>query len=74
MIVGFTTTCAISVYHHLSSNPIPDEVYLIEHYVIKFVSNLRQFPISSINKTDGHDITEIFLKVALSTINPRFSF
>ena len=27
-------------------------------------------PISTTNKTDHHDITEIFLKVALNTINP----
>jgi hypothetical protein len=27
-------------------------------------------PVSSINKTDCHDITEISLKVALNTINP----
>ena len=27
-------------------------------------------PVSSTNKTDRHDITEILLKVALSTINP----
>jgi len=26
-------------------------------------------PVSSINKTDCHDITEILLKVALNTIN-----
>ena len=26
----------------VSSNPIDDEVYLIQHYVIKFVSDLRQ--------------------------------
>ena len=26
-------------------------------------------PVSSINKTDRHDITEILLKVALNTIN-----
>jgi hypothetical protein len=26
-------------------------------------------PVSSINKTDHHDITEILLKVALNTIN-----
>jgi hypothetical protein len=33
-------------------------------------------PVSSINKTDRHDITEILLKVALNTINhnqPPFS-
>jgi hypothetical protein len=28
-------------------------------------------PISSINKTDCHDITEILLKVALNTINHK---
>ena len=45
MLVGFTTTCAISAYHHylvVSSNPVHGEVYLIQHYVIKFVSDLRQ--------------------------------
>ena len=51
------------------------EVYLIEHYV-KFVSDLEEvggfFPgttVSSINKTDRHEITETLLKVALNTIN-----
>ena len=28
-------------------------------------------PVSSTNKTDYHDITEILLKVALNTINPN---
>jgi len=48
-----------------------DEVYSIQHYVIKFVSDLWQVsgfsqgtPISSTNKTDHLDITEILLKVA----------
>jgi hypothetical protein len=40
--------------------------------VIKFVSDLRQldvfFPVSSTNKSDRHDMTEILLKVALNTI------
>jgi hypothetical protein len=59
----------------VSSNPVHGEVYSIHHYVIKFVSDLRQvggflqvlrfFPT---NKTDRHDITEILLKVALNTI------
>jgi hypothetical protein len=42
MVVGFTTTCAISAYHSkvVSSNPVHGEV--IQHYVIKFVSDLRQ--------------------------------
>jgi hypothetical protein len=50
-------------------------VYSIQHYVIKFVSDLRQVggflwvtPISSTNKTDRHDMTEILLKGALNTI------
>ena len=29
-------------------------------------------PVSSTNKTDRQDITEILLKVALNTINPTF--
>jgi hypothetical protein len=35
LVVGFTTTCSISAYHHLSCE-------FEQHYVIKFVSNLRQ--------------------------------
>jgi hypothetical protein len=45
MVVGFTTTGAISAYHHykvVSSNLVHGEDYLIQHYVIKFVSDLRQ--------------------------------
>jgi hypothetical protein len=41
--------------------------------MIKFVGDLRGFspgtPVSSTNETDRHDITEILLKVAVSTIN-----
>jgi hypothetical protein len=57
-------------------------IYLIQHYVIKFISYLRQvggflqvlwFP-PPIKKTDRHDITEILLKVALNTINQPFYF
>jgi hypothetical protein len=58
------------------SNPIHGEVYSIQHYVIQFSSALRHVgvfpqgtPVSSTNKTDSHDITEILLKVALHTIN-----
>ena len=42
--------------------------------MIKFVSDIRQVdgffpgsPVDTTNKTDRHDITEILLKVALST-------
>jgi hypothetical protein len=59
----------------VSLNPAHGEVLLIQHYVIKFVSGLRQvggflrlLRFSSTNKTDHHDITEILLKVALNTI------
>ena len=58
----------------VSSNPTHGEVYSIQHYVIKFVSDLPQVccflkgtPVSSTNKTERHDITEILLKVALNT-------
>ena len=47
----------------------------VQHYVMKFVSDLRQvygflriFRFPSPNKTDRHDIAEIFLKVVLNTI------
>jgi len=60
----------------VSSSPLHGEVYSIQHYGIKFVSDLRQvdgFPhvlrFPPTNKTDRHDITEISWKVALNTIN-----
>ena len=53
----------------VSLNPAHGEVYLIQHYVIKFVIDLRQVggffpdtPVSSTNKTDPHEKTEILLK------------
>ena len=59
----------------VSSNPAHGEVYSIQHYVINFVSDLHQVgwfslgtSVSSTNKTDRHDITEILLKVALNII------
>jgi len=41
IVVGFTTTYAISAYH-VNSKPTHGKVYLIQHYVIKFVSDFRQ--------------------------------
>ena len=59
---------------HLITNCM---VYLIQHYVTNVSQWLvtgRWFslttPISSTNKTDCHDITEILLKVVLNTITP----
>ena len=79
MVVGFTTTYVISAYHYKvhKSNPTRGEVYSLQHYMIKFVSDLRQVSgflwvlhtwLSSTNKTDCHNITETLLKVALNTI------
>jgi hypothetical protein len=43
MVVGFTTTYAISAYHHWSEfESFSGGVYSIQHYVIKFVSDLWQ--------------------------------
>ena len=43
MVVGFSTTYAISAYHTevVSLNPVHGEVYSDTNDVIKFVSNLR---------------------------------
>jgi len=82
MVVGLTTTYAISAYHHLSCKfeSRSGEVYLIQHYVTKFVSDLRQvggflrvLRVSSTINTDNHDITKILLKVVLNTMNLTLS-
>ena len=56
----------------VSSNLTHGEVYSLQHFVIKFVSHLRQFSpgtlVSSTNKSDRHGVTEILLKVALTTM------
>ena len=72
----------------MTTTLVHGEVYSIQHYVIKFVSDLLHVtgflqvlwfppPIKPVR----HDITEILLKVALNTINltlnrfkPTFSF
>ena len=61
--------------HPLGGGPCSGEVYSIQHYVIKFVIWLATglwfslgTAVSSTNKTDRHDITEILLKLALNTI------
>jgi hypothetical protein len=44
IVVGFNTIYAISAYHHLSCEfeSSTGEVCSIQHYVIKFVRDLRQ--------------------------------
>ena len=61
----------------MSSNPVHDEVYSIQQYTIKFVSDLRQVGsflrvlrfLRFTNKTYRQDLTELLLKVALNTIS-----
>ena len=60
------------MYFELLHKSHSGEVYSIQHYVIKFVCDLVWFsvgtPVSSTNKTDCCDITEILLKVVLNTL------
>ena len=67
MVVGFKLPMqSVPITTNIvSSNRVHGEVYSIQHYVIKFVSDLRQVGgtlVSSTNKT------ELLLKVALNTI------
>ena len=74
MVVGFTTMQSVPIITNVvSSSSVHGKVYRysIQYYVIKFVSDLWQvsgYSVSSTNKTDRLDITEILLKVALNTI------
>jgi len=83
MVVGFTTTCAISAYHHLSCEFEPRSWWdvldtTLCDKVCQWLVTDQSFspgtPVSSTNKTDRHDIAEILLKVALNTINLRATF
>jgi len=79
MIVWFTTTCAISVYHHLtcefesrSWRGVLDTALCDK--VCQWLATGRWIspgtPVSSTNKTHRHHITEVLLKVALNTTTP----
>jgi hypothetical protein len=81
MVVGFTINYASSAYHHWCCEFESRSGRGVQHYVIKFISDLRQvdgflrvfrFPPSS--KTDRHDITEILLKVAINTIKKTYIY
>ena len=80
MVVGFTTTCAISAYHHWSCKfehslwqGVLDRT--ICHKVFQWLATGRWFsldpPVSSPNKIDSNGITEILLKVALTPSNQQ---
>jgi succinate dehydrogenase flavin-adding protein (antitoxin of CptAB toxin-antitoxin module) len=70
MVVGFTTTCAISDYYHWSSE---FESHSWQSVLDTTCDQVCQWlvagqwfsPVSYTNKTDCHDITEILLKEAL---------
>jgi hypothetical protein len=67
MIVGYSTTCPINDYHEdVFDTTLCDKVG-------QWLATDRWFspdtPVSSIDITDRHDITEILLKVTLNTIN-----
>jgi hypothetical protein len=74
MVVGFATTCAINAYHHSCCEFESRSGRGVQHYVIKFVSDLRQVVAflwgvrltSRIKLTAT--MTEILLKVALNAI------
>ena len=75
MVVWFSTTCAISAYHHSSCEFEPRswwgvlDTTLCDKVCQWLATGLWFSLVSSTNKTDRHDITEILLKVALNTIN-----
>jgi hypothetical protein len=62
--------CDMITTKAVSLNLAHGEIYSIQHYVVNFVSDLRQVSgfiwvvrFSITNKIDRHDITEILLKV-----------
>ena len=65
----------------VSPIPVHGEMYWIQQYLLKFVSDLGQVdrwfspgtPVSSINTAYCHDINVIRLKVALITIKPSLT-
>ena len=65
----------------MSSIPAHGEVHSIQHYAIKFVSDLRQdndypprTPVSSTNETDRYDITNIIVESGVKRHNLNLSF
>ena len=83
MVVGFTTTYAISAYHLKLWVRIPLRQGVLDttlfDKVCKWLATGWWFSpgtlISSINKADRHNITEILLKVALNiiTLTPTYA-
>ena len=70
-IYNYLCNQCLSPLKVVSLNPAHGEVYWIQHYkVCQWLEAGRWFspgtPVTSTNKTDHHDITEILLKEALS--------
>jgi hypothetical protein len=70
LVFRFTTTCAINTYHHWSfelesclATTLCDSLLVSDRWFSPGI------PVSFTNKTDHCDITEIWLKVELNTIN-----
>ena len=80
MVIGFTTTYVIGAHHHWCGFDIPlrARCTTLCDKVCHWLAAGRQFslipPVSSINKTDCHNITEILLKVALNAITRNFTY
>jgi hypothetical protein len=70
MVVGFTTTCAISAYHHLSCacEPRSHQGVLDTTLYDQVVSDLQDGGFLRVSSTNKN---EILLKVALNTINNK---
>ena len=77
MQVIFTSTSGISADCLESYITIHGKLYSIQPYVCESLVTGRCFSpgtlVSSINKTDIHDITNILLKVALNTNNTNLT-
>jgi hypothetical protein len=76
MVVGFTTTYAISAYHHWCCEFESRSEWGVQHYMIKVCHCLATGPwfspgppVSSTNKSDHQDIIEILLKVTIKQTN-----
>ena len=69
---------SVPIATEMSSNPADSKVFSIQRCVIKFYPRLATGEwfslstlVSSTNKTDHHDRTEILLKVELNTITNK---
>ena len=77
MVIGSTTTYAISAYHQcckfeLRSGEVYFDTTLCDKVCQWLAASWWFFTVSFTNETDRHDITEILLKVALNTITIPF--